>query len=241
MKTPQATTNTPHLQYGDMYKEDKYAKLRVLKYRALLTPLLRPGLSLLDIGCYTAEIYDHLPHDVDYWGIDFDEAAIAVARAKVPKPEQIVYCHFDKEPITLGRTFDVVLCTEVLEHLIDPNAMMQQICSLVNRCGYILISLPNENTLYHRLMAVVGLGVDSYAFKLYKHLHLPTLAQSEAFVRRYATIYKREYYINASGKGSRLEFLGPLTSQLPTWFWESLARAWPGLFARGVIFLAQPL
>jgi 2-polyprenyl-3-methyl-5-hydroxy-6-metoxy-1,4-benzoquinol methylase len=241
MQTPQTTTDTPHLHYGEVYKEDKYAKRRLLKYVEILTPLLRPGLSVLDIGCYTAEIYALLPDYVDYWGMDFDKDAIAIARAKVSRPNQIVYCHFDKEPIALGRTFDVVLCTEVLEHLIDPNAMMRQICALVKQGGYMLISLLNENTIYHRLMAVFGFGVDSHAFKLYKHLHLPTIAQSEAFIRRYAKICKRDYYINASGKGSRFEFLEPLTSRLPTGFREYVARTAPGLFARGVIFLAQPL
>ncbi len=74
--------------------------------------------------------------------------------------------------------FDVVICTEVLEHLVDPVKMVANIKGLMNDNGVVLISLPNENSIYHRIMSLSGKGIDMCAFELYKHLHMPTISQS---------------------------------------------------------------
>jgi len=40
----------------------------------------QPGLCVLDIGCGTAEILQHLPADTEYYGFDASEAYIIQAR-----------------------------------------------------------------------------------------------------------------------------------------------------------------
>jgi len=231
------STQHPHLHYGLMYHADRYVRRRVAMYASLLNPYLHPGMSILDIGCYTAELTIFLPPGIDYWGVDFDQQALRIARARMAR---VLCCHFDQASLPLTRRFDIVVCAEVLEHLVDPHAMMRKICSLTADGGYVLISLPNENTLFHRLMALLGLGVDACAFQLYKHLHLPTISQSETFVSQYCHVLKHAYYINPGGRCSRLEMLGPILTRLPDRVWEFLARVAPGLFARGVVFLATP-
>lgn len=226
----------PNYWFGDVYKDDKFARLRILTYAKLLGPYLKSGNRLLDIGCYTAQIYDYLPKDVEYLGLDFDEEALKIAAAKGAKVKNV---RFDEDALNIDGKFDIIVAAEVLEHVKNPEAMLGQIKNLLSKDGVVLVSLPNECTLYHRLMCLAGIGIDMYAFKLYKHLHLPTISQSRGFIRSYFDIIKEAYYVNPSGKGSRWEGLGKVISKIPYSFWLWLARICPGLFARGIIFLCK--
>ncbi len=239
MKNPGSVTQEkriPHLHYGHMYEDDKYARLRIKNCAELLLPFIKNTSKVLEIGCYTAEILDYLPENTDYTGIDFDVDATKFAKQKGAK---IVYVNFDKEEINLSDKFDIIICAEVLEHLIDPPAMMKKIKELLKNDGVVLLSLPNENTIYHRIMSLLGYGVDMCAFQLHKHLHLPTTAQNEAFVAKYFKIVKKTSYINPSAKSSRSEWIGSIATLIPDGVWVTLANTSPGLFARGIVFLAR--
>ena len=225
----------PKLHYGqDGF--DKYRTLRLETYVRLLSPRIKNDTKILEIGCYTANLLAFLPKNVDYYGVDFDGEAIEIAKKKGAKVKAV---NLDYEDIDLDIKFDIVVCTEVLEHLINPHSLIKKISTLVKEDGYVLISLPNENTLYHRIMSLTGKGVDMCAFELYKHLHLPTISQSRNFVSKYFKVLKEEYYIIPSAKGSRSEWIGRCLTLFPDSFWLNLAKIFPGLFARGVIFLCQ--
>jgi SAM-dependent methyltransferase len=177
-----------------------------------------------------------LPPQVEYWGIDFDDKAIEIARKRGAR---IIKCHLDVDDLPISDKFDIIICTEVLEHLINPVNMVENIKKLTKDGGIVLISLPNENTVYHRIMSLLGKGIDMYPFELFKHLHLPTISQSRHFIGRHFEIIKEEYYINPSAKASRTEWLGKVLTVIPDAFWMMLAKWWPGMFARGIILLCK--
>jgi hypothetical protein len=81
--------------------------------------------------------------------------------------------------------------------------------------GTVLISLPNECTLWHRIKMVLGWGVDSTGFAPWYHLHFPTLKQNDKFISKHFKIKKKRYWVYG----------------LPQWF-----AFIPTLFARGVIY-----
>jgi SAM-dependent methyltransferase len=225
----------PNLHYGNV-DLDKYMRLRSEAFARMIIPKLKESSRILEIGCYMASLLDFLPKGVDYYGVDFDDTAIEIARNRGAK---VMKVDFNSQEIDFGEKFDIVVCTEVLEHLLEPHKLMQKFRGLVKDDGYVLISLPNENTIYHRLMSFFGIGIDMCAFELYKHLHLPTLKQNRNFVQKYFRIVKTDYHINPSAKGSRIEVIGKLLTIFPDAFWYALARIFPGLFARGIILLCK--
>jgi SAM-dependent methyltransferase len=233
----------PNLHYGRMYDEDKYVRIRYEQYIRLLEPHIgrlkknNSAVSILDIGGYTAELKRYLSPDVEYTLVDFDDEALEIARQR---GAQVKKFNLDNDSLSiLNRKFDIIVATEVLEHLKNPEKYLQEMQALLKKDGVVLISFPNENMIYHRLMSLFGYGVDMCAFELYKHLHLPTVAQSEKFVCTYFKILEKDYYINPSAKESRSEWLGSILTIFPDTFWAFLARTFPGLFARGVMFLAK--
>lgn len=226
-----------NLHYGDLYENDRYSLLRYNKYvRALKDKLLGEKVRLLEIGCYTAKLAELLPRNIDYVGVDFDEKAVKIARDKGLNVRKV---NFDSEGLEFKEKFDIIVAAEIIEHLLDPDKMMKQIKGLIKDDGAVLISLPNENTIYHRLLSVLGMGTDLCVFQLYKHLHFPTIRQSIGFVSRYFKVVKKDYYINPGAKGSRVENLAIIFNLIPDSFWEFLANAIPGCFARGIIMLCE--
>lgn len=234
---PNRQDGLPNLHYGDMFGRDKYVRMRYGKYTKLLFPFLKKGTKLLDVGGYRGELKLLLPGRVDYYVMDFDKKALEEARKK---SAETAFVDFDNEPIKWNREkFDIVVATEVLEHLKDPKRHLKEISNILNKDGALLVSLPNENMLYHRLMSLFGFGVDLLAFNLYKHLHLPTIRQSRDFLSTEFDIIREDYYINVSAQASKFEFLGKIFGLLPDSFWSALANIWPGGFARGTIFLCK--
>ncbi len=228
------------LHYGDMFRDDPYVRKRFALYYDFLADHLRDGVRILDVGGYMGDMLTLLDRnfqgDYAYHLVDGDEAALAVAAKRGARTARMAFDTEDLDAHFPGQTFDIILCTEVLEHLMDPHRHLAKIRDLLADDGVCVVSLPNENTLFHRIMSLAGLGVDQCAFELYKHVHLPTIAQSRRFVAGYFFIEREEYYINVGMKGSRGSWLGSVLQLFPDRMWEALGRHLPGLFARGTVF-----
>ncbi len=133
-----------------------------------------------------------------------------------------------------GQKFDVILAAEILEHLKDPEKLILQIKNLVKDNGVVLISLPNECTIYHRIKVLFGKGIDGTSFVPHYHLHFPTIRQNDEFVSKHFIVVKKRYWIHL-GTGK----LEKLLSRIPLKFWLGLANMLPSLFARGVVYLCR--
>lgn len=221
-----------------MFQNDKYVRLRFEMYANLLKPFISSNKKILDVGGYTADLFTLLPANTNYYVADFDKEALQVAKQRGAKTELLDFDKQYKEPFA-GEKFDILVLTEILEHLIDPGNVLIHLLEKAKPHGKVLISLPNENTIYHRIMSLVGIGVDSFAFRLYKHLHLPTISQSRKFVAEHLTIEEEQYYFNVGFQTTRFEFLGKLAQIVPDSIWAWLANNFPSLFSRGVIFLCS--
>ena len=177
--------------------------------------------SVLDVGCHKKEALEFLPKGIDYTGIDSMNGF-----------------EFDGG-VDLLFKFDRILCLEVLEHLKYPQKTLQSIVELLKPGGIIVISLPNEATLFHRVRSFFGC-IDAEAFsESGKHLHLPSLKQAYSFVSEYLTVRRVEYYIS-SGLGCRQGFARIILQLFPKQILRTLAKSFPSLFSRGFIFVCSP-
>jgi 2-polyprenyl-3-methyl-5-hydroxy-6-metoxy-1,4-benzoquinol methylase len=73
-------------------------------------------------------------------GIDYAHAGVERARQLVPLGEFRAESLYDLEP---AESFDLVLCTEVLEHLRDPESAVELLVRLCARSGSIVITVPD--------------------------------------------------------------------------------------------------
>lgn len=212
--------------WPDMYS-DKYASLRIQKSVELARPWLsRWGAVVVEYGCYKQELAKYLPIETVYMGVDNRpwEHSVIVEDLENPKP------HVWKP--------NIIFCLETLEHLKEPWNLLYRIKEEADSCCAVIISLPNESTLFHRLRCLFGV-VDAEAFKLDKHVHLPSISQSRKWLAEHFTIEREVPYINPGAKGSRQGWMGGILTFIPDAVWEWLAYIYPSGFARGMIYLCQ--
>jgi len=212
--------------WSQMYSKDIYARDRVMKSARLLLPFLKDNDLILDVGCFTQEAKKYYPPWVKYLGID--EKAY----------------HKDTQVVNLNHGFEVIpcqhaICLETLEHLVDPEDCVESIYNSMPDNGMLVVSVPNEATLFHRLRCLCG-TVDAGAFSgTGKHLHLPSLKQSRKFLSTRFEIVSEQYYISPSACNSSQEWVGRILSIIPDSVHQKLADVLPSLFARGFIFLLK--
>ena len=203
-------------------ENDPDAQARIKKACDMLDA--KDGMKILDIGCHKQEALAYLPPKAFYTGINDTVLVPGTVRMNIDGG------------FRLDQKADRILCLEVLEHLECPLGTLEAIQSVLQDDGVLVVSLPNEATLFHRIRCLLGI-VDQECF-VYggKHLHLPSLSQSRAFLRKEFQIVEEAYYISHCALGTRQEIVANLIRVLPKQFLELLANVLPSLFARGFIF-----
>ena len=221
------STDSPwHIGADSMYRRDKYARDRVMKSARLLLPFTKDTDTILDVGCFTWEARKYFPRSVNYIGID---------QKAYHKKTKVVDLNHGFEPIACQHA----LCLETLEHLIDPADTLESLCKSLSDSGKLVVSLPNETTLFHRIRCLFG-TVDAGCFSSEgKHLHLPNLEVSKKFLSRFFDIERQLYYISPSATGSQQEWVGRILELIPNSVHQFLADRFPSFFARGFIFLLK--
>lgn len=99
--------------------------------------------SVLDVGCgegYTLARLQKEKIGKTYEGIEYDDTAVALAKKMNPKMT-IKQGDIYKLPYK-SNSFDLVICTEVLEHLENPKKAYRELIRVSKK--YVLLSVPNE-------------------------------------------------------------------------------------------------
>lgn len=108
----------------------------------VVAPLCSQG-SVIDVGCGAGNLLHEVveraaPERVV--GVDYAASGVQRAREAVPSGEFHVGSLYD---LHLAETFDVVLCTEVLEHLSRPDDAMRLLVRLCASSGVIVVTVPD--------------------------------------------------------------------------------------------------
>jgi 2-polyprenyl-3-methyl-5-hydroxy-6-metoxy-1,4-benzoquinol methylase len=100
---------------------------------------------VLDVGCGSghllASVREHLAEPAELIGVDYAPAAIRRMRDVVPEARGIVASIFDL-PAGIG-TFDLVLCTEVLEHVARPTDAVAALRQPLRDEGRVVVTVPD--------------------------------------------------------------------------------------------------
>lgn len=144
-------------------------------------------LKVLDVGCSSGIITHHLsPHFASTWGVDIDGAAIAFA-TKSFGSERLKFQQSDG--LGLGfedASFDVVVCSQVYEHVPDAELLMREIHRLLRPGGVCYFSAGNRLSLmephYH-------LPFLSIVPKAVAHRYLKVLGRGDHYYETHRTLW----------------------------------------------------
>lgn len=104
--------------------------------------LLSNDLRIIDVGCGSGNLLNLIASEypsASLTGTDFSESKIGHCR--------ILYPHIDFKPgdiyDELNPEYDLVLCTEVLEHLLYPHTALKNLVHGLESRGVVFITVPN--------------------------------------------------------------------------------------------------
>ena len=138
--------------------------MRWLKHRQLrtrcqqVTRLARAG-RLLDVGCSTGLFLNEMRRygEWDLYGVETSPDAARYARERFGL--NVYEGQLEAAPLDAG-SFDMITLWDVLEHLPDPGAALDQIARLLGPQGRVIISAPNLDSIDARLFGPWWTGID---------------------------------------------------------------------------------
>jgi 2-polyprenyl-3-methyl-5-hydroxy-6-metoxy-1,4-benzoquinol methylase len=123
----------------------------LLSYARRFVPLA--GASVLDYGSGPAYLLSHfekLGLSIRYSALDFSADSIAVVERRYQGHPLFETAYLVQSfPSTIQERFDVMICSEVIEHLLDDRLaeMLSEARRLVKPGGYLVLSTPNDEDL----------------------------------------------------------------------------------------------
>lgn len=124
--------------------------------RQLITILPKMGKesNILDIGCGVGTLAYYLASKgFNVIGVDVSSRAIKIANSFRSKSglKNVNFSLGDVQMITSTRKYDLIVCTEVIEHLENDVKMLKTIYTLLNSKGKLLLSTPSVNAPLYKL------------------------------------------------------------------------------------------
>jgi len=132
----------------------------MLLYESLNQALLRhvpaDAARILDLGCGTGSLGGFLREqkEREIVGITFAEDEAVIARQRL---NHVIVANLDTYApgSSLGK-FDAVICSHILEHLLDPARLLRAVAPHLNAGGRLLVALPNVLHWKQRLLLLRG-------------------------------------------------------------------------------------
>ena len=204
---------TPKEENENFYNEYWAQGRSKYKYRyGVFLSWIKPGSKVLDLGCgdgYLANLIAEKNY-CDVTCADVSEVALNIAKARGLK---VIKASID-EPLPFPEnSFDYVIATEVLEHIIKTESALSEMARVSKK--YLLVSIPNIAYWEHRLRLVLGRFPKQWVFHPMEHLRYWSVADFKDTLKG----LNLEPAVIKGGSGKRY-----------------LRDVWPNLFAEQICF-----
>jgi SAM-dependent methyltransferase len=136
-------------QMERVQREHFWFRARAAILHRLLRPWLRSGLRVLDAGCGTGLLLAGLPAGLRLAGLDSSPRALAHAAARLPGADLRLGALPGPLPFPPGGQ-DLILLTDVLEHIADDGAALAALAALLAPGGRLLLTVPAHPALWTR-------------------------------------------------------------------------------------------
>lgn len=113
----------------------------------------KANFSFLDAGCGHGIYLKYISGkylQAKLFGFDFSETIIDIAKTNAPRAE-IKSGNLEAAPYK-NEQFDLILCTQVIEHLLDDKKGLAELYRLLKPNGYLIISTDNKNNLVSQFL-----------------------------------------------------------------------------------------
>jgi methionine biosynthesis protein MetW len=188
-----------------------------------IAEMVTPGARVLDIGCGSGELIEHLAHvkGADARGIELSQAGVNACVAKgLPVIQGDADTDLAEYP---DASFDFAILSQTIQATHQPKVVLAQLLRIGRR---VIVSFPNFGFWKIRLkLALTGrmprTGALNYAWHETPNIHLCTIADFAGLTRELGARVERSMAVEESGDTRELSTPG---------YWDNLT-------AEGAIFL----
>lgn len=106
---------------------------------------IRPTDKVLEVGCGAGHILEKIDKG-ELHGIDISEIQIERAGKRLGSRVKLTKAPGEAIPYP-DKFFDRVLCSEVVEHVLDPREVLKEISRILKDDGILSLSIPNEDVI----------------------------------------------------------------------------------------------
>jgi methionine biosynthesis protein MetW len=178
----------------------------------LIAKLVPPESRVVDIGCGDGTLLLELARTrgTDGFGVDISTYAVEHARKRGVECDvaDVTDPRFEIRPGT-----QVVIISEVLEHIADPEAVLVRLREAGIR--HVIVTVPNTGYLEHRVRLLFGRFPVQWLLHPGEHVRFWTVA---------------DFRVMASATGFDVRRVVPALG------WFPFAKAWPSVFASQIIY-----
>ena len=193
--------------------------------KKLFVQLVGTGKVVLEVGCRAGNLTQHYVSGNTLVGVDIDRAALKLFEERLGTKGYWV--DVDTEPLPFRNgTFDVVVFSEVMEHVRFPKKALAEICRVLRPGGRLIGSVPNAFRLRNRFRFLFGQQYESDPSHLRQY--------SSAILKRELESHFSDIKIHpVSG-----HLLGGGRTGIPVFSW--LPFRIRSLFALDLVFVGRP-
>lgn len=147
----------PPSAYGENEIERHFNNFDVSRgrYRFIIDQM-PPASKVLEVGCFLGRYCDHfqsLGHRAT--GVDLSPEVIERGQKLFPDLDLRCVGEVWDEDLVDG-SYDVVVASEVIEHVLHPNDFLEQISRALKPGGVLLLTTQNSNAFHYRCQMLVG-------------------------------------------------------------------------------------
>lgn len=140
-------------------------------YRTELRPFIpQNAKKILEIGCGEGGFRTNFGDDVEYWGVEPNSGVAFVSKEKFYKVLNGVYDDVENE--LPDHYFDLIVCNDVIEHMIDHDAFFEKIKNKMKPDGKMLMSIPNVRYITNLIKLLIKQDWEYKDFGILDRTHL---------------------------------------------------------------------
>lgn len=135
------------------YNPEKYYKnpsfiirfvenMRIRKIIEIIKQDLKGDTKILDAGCGSGYLLSFIP-DGKLFGIDISEFLLNIAKKRLGKKAKLFKSFVENTQFS-DNFFDITICTEVIEHTINPKDVCKELARITKPTGKLIFSIPND-------------------------------------------------------------------------------------------------
>jgi ubiquinone/menaquinone biosynthesis C-methylase UbiE len=144
---------------------------------------VRDSDCVIDVGCGEGYITSLLPRASRIVGLDISRVALDNAKKSLQDRGEVEFVLGDAQGLDFeDASFDVALCSELLEHVPDPRAVTKELRRILKPSGTLVVSIPDESRIKRIMRIIKALRVDRFLHAARKsetyewHLHEADMA-----------------------------------------------------------------